>query len=125
MDENMFQKVFDLISDYLPSEWSRMVFFAVYTEGSYSMKFFFKLYNSDFVDCFSIPGVPKAKLIKLFMDIDTVLSVNRTELGKDNVWTVLSMIVDDTGFMKTYFEYDDHSEDLVAYEKKWTEKYLK
>lgn len=123
MDEKIFQDVFDIVADFLPKDWDRMVFFAGYTEGSYSMKFYSKAEKGEYVDCFNLPGASKAKLVKAFMEIDKIVSKSRKEQGVNN-WTVFSMSVDSNGKMKTNFEYDDHSEDMVAYEKKWTEKHL-
>lgn len=124
MDEKIFQNVFDVISDFLPEGWNKMVFYAGYTAGSYSMKFYSKPEKGEYIDCFSIPGASKAKLVKAFMEIDKVLSKSRKELGDTNAWTVFSMSVDNNGKMKTDFEYDDHSEDMIAYEKKWAEVHL-
>ncbi len=125
MDDSIFQVVFDKIEEFLPDGWSKMVFFAGYTEGSYSMKFYYKKTESGFVDCFSIPNVSKAKLIKLFMDIHKVLSVSRKELGERNVWSVFTMTVNEDGSMKTDFEYEDHTEDMIEYKEKWAERYLR
>ena len=123
MNEKMFQNVFDIVSEFLPNGWNRMVLFAGYTKGSYSIKFYSKVGSDDYVDCFSIPGVSKAELIKVFMRIDKVLSENRSQLG-DMAWTIFTMAVGSDGTMKTEFEYEDHSEDMIAYEKQWKEKYL-
>ena len=124
MDEKIFQNVFDIIVDFFPEGWDKIVFYAGYTEGSYTMKFYSKSSKDKYVDCFSLPGTSKAKLVKAFMEIDKVLSKNRKELGETNAWTVFSMIVDKNGKMTTDFEYDDHSEDMIVYEKEWAEKYL-
>lgn len=124
MNEKLFQEVFDLIADFLPEGWNKMIFYAGYSVGSYSMKFYSKTEKGKYIDCFSIPGASKAKLVKTFMEIDKVLSKSRKELGDSNAWTIFSMSVDCDGNMKTDFEYDDHSEDMIAYEKKWAEKYL-
>lgn len=123
MDDNIFQNVFDLIQDYLPDGWEKTVLFVGYTTGSYSMKFYAKT-NSRYIDCFSFAGVSKKDLTKLFMKIDKVLKTERNKLTEKNKWTVLTMVVDSTGAMKTFFEYDDHSDDMIAYEKKWKKKYL-
>ena len=124
MNDKMFQDVFDIVYDFLPNGWERMVFFAGYTKGSYSMKFYSKVGNGDYVDCFSIPGVSKTELIKAFVRIDKVLSENRSQLG-DKTWNIFTMVVRSDGTMKTDFEYEDHSEDMIAYEKQWKDKYLK
>lgn len=124
MNEMVFQNVFDIIYDFLPESWDKMVFFAGYTKGSYSMKFYSKAKNGEFVDCFSLLGASKAKLIKSFVEIDKILSKSRKELGEVNAWTVFSMSVDSNGRMTTDFDYDDHSEDMIAYEKKWAKEHL-
>ena len=123
-DKKIFQNVFAIISEFLPEGWDRMVFFAGYTEGSYSMKFYSKAGKDKYVDCFSFPGVSKASLLKAFRKIDANLSKNRKELGKNNAWTIFTMVVDKNGKMKIDFDYDDHSEDMIAYEKEWAKKYL-
>ena len=87
------------------------------------MKFYAKT-NSRYIDCFSFAGVSKNDLAKLFKKIDRVLKTERDKLTEKNKWTVLTMIVDSTGAMKTFFEYDDHSDDMIAYKKKWKKKYL-
>ena len=123
MDNSLFQNVFDLIQDYLPDGWKKTVLFVGYTAGSYTMKFYAKM-NSDYIDCFSFDGISKAELIKLFMKIDKVLKAERDKLLGKEKWTVFTMSVDSTGVMKTIFDYEDHSEDMIAYEKKWKKKYL-
>lgn len=124
MNQKVFQDVFDKISDYLPVAWEKMVFYAAYTEGSYSMKFYSQNDQGEYMDCFSIPGIERNKLIRLFMDIDKVLSKERICLDDKNRWSVFTMVVDFKGNMKTEFDYNDGSEDMIAYEKKWKRKYL-
>lgn len=124
MDEKLFQNVLDKIQDYLPADWRKMVFFAGYTEGSYSMKFYSKAQRGSFTDCFSLPGIKRTKLIKTFMDIDKILARERAGLEGESRWTVFTMMVDSDGNMKTEFDYNDHSDDMVMYEKEWEQKYL-
>lgn len=123
MENSLFQSVFDLIQDYLPDNWEKMVLFAGYTTGSYSMKFYSKQ-NEKFVDCFSFDGVTKSDLIKLFMKIDKLLKAERNRLSGKDKWTVFTMSIDNKGAMKTYFDYQDHSEDMIAFEKEWKKKFL-
>lgn len=124
MNGKMFQDVFDLLQDFLPQNWTEMVLFAGYTKGSYSMKYYCKIGNAAFIDCFHIGGVSRADLLKLFINMDKILSKERTLLDEENRWTVLTMIVDNEGKMRTEFDYNDHSEDMLAYEKEWKKKYL-
>lgn len=124
MEEKIYQTIIDRLVDYLPDGWKTVIFFAGYTDGSYSMKYFYETGDKNYLDCFSMSEVSKFELIKLFMEIDKILSVHRKEFGSDKAWTVFTMIVDSDGNMKTDYEYDDHSEDMIEYEKSWEEKYL-
>jgi hypothetical protein len=125
MNEKVFQDVFDRIQDFLPVNWKKMVFFAGYTSGSYSMKFYVQNNdNEGYVDCYNLPDTSRAELIKLFMDLDRVLSESRKALSEKNRWTIFTMTVKEDGNMKTEFDYGDHSEDLISYEQEWKKKYL-
>lgn len=124
MEENVYQTVFDKVVDFLPDGWKKMVFFAGYTNGSYTMKFYSENCNKEYKDCFNMPGVSKASLVKLFMEIDKVLSAHRKKLGNDKAWMVFTMSVNSDGCMKTDFDYDNHSDDMVAFEEIWKAKYL-
>ena len=88
-----------------------------------------KFYTSDkkgiFTDCFGQKGANKAQLIKTFMSIDKALSAVRKELADKDRWTVMTMIVGSDGKMKTEFDYADISENAIAYEQAWKEKYVK
>ncbi len=124
MDEKNYQLIFDKISAFLPEEWKTMVYYAIYTSGSYSMKFYYESGNKKYIDCFHCPGAAKVKLVQLFMEIDKLLSGSRKTLKSKEVWTVFTMKVDSYGHMETQYEYDDHTEDMVAYEDIWEKKYL-
>ena len=124
MNESVFQEIFDMIQDYMPRDWKKMVLFAGYTDGSYSMKYYCMSSDGTYKDCFSIPGVSRADLIKLFKNIDTILSSERDGLDEKDKWTIFTMAVSDAGRMKAEFDYKDHSEDLISYERQWKRKYL-
>jgi len=58
------------------------------------------------------------------MDIDKILAEERMSLDEKNRWTVFTMQVDSDGNMRTEFDYIDHTEDMVSYEREWKERYL-
>jgi hypothetical protein len=124
MNNKVFQDIFDRIQDYLPVGWKRMIFFAGYTEGSYSMKFYSQDEKGEYLDCFNMQGITKGQLVKLFMDIDKVLSKERIDLDDKQKWSFFTMIVEVNGAMKAEFDYEDHTNDMISYEKQWREKYL-
>lgn len=125
MNNEIFQKVFDMIQPLLPKEWKRMVLYVGYTTGSYSMKFYTSDKDGLYTDCFSQKGINRAQIIKLFMEVDKVLASERKSLDDKNRWSVMTMIVEADGNMKTDFEYNDISESAISYEQNWKNKYLK
>lgn len=125
MNNEIFQNVFDIISPVLPKGWKKMILYVGYTVGSYSMKYYTTDGKNAYTDCFSQKSVNKAQLIRLFIDIDKVLSAERKTLDDMHRWSVMTMIVDSAGGMKTEFDYTDISENSITYEKNWEEKYVK
>lgn len=124
MNNDVFQKIFDILESVLPVGWKKMILFVGYTVGSYTMKYYTSDKNGVYTDCFSQPGVNKAQLIKMFMEIDKELSVERKQLNDKNKWTVMTIIVDADGKMKTEYDYSDISQNAIAYEHKWKDKYI-
>lgn len=124
MNSDMYQKIFDLIAEVLPENWSKLVFVAGYTEGSYSMKYYVKMGATDYLDCFELGNIDNLQILQLFIKLDSVISSERSLLQDSEKWNVLSMTVDSEGKMKTDFDYTDISNDVIAYEEEWKKKYL-
>lgn len=125
MNETMYQSIFEEIQDYLPDSWTKVVFMAGYTEGSYNMKFYVSDDGKSFVDCFSLKNCTKAQLIKLFMGIDKLLSKERKHLADKDRWTVMTLSAHSDGRFKASFDYENISENFLTYEKEWKKHYLK
>ena len=125
MNNEIFQNIFDIIQPTLPNSWKKMVLFVGYTAGSYNMKYYTADEKGEYTDCFSQKEINKVQLIKLFMRIDRVVGPERKKLDEQNKWSVLTMTVTNDGNMKTEFDYADISENVIAYERSWKEKYIK
>lgn len=124
MNGIIYQKVFDEIRNDIPEGWIKLVFFVAYTEGSYSMKYYYSLDGDTFWDCYSIKGLNASQLIKKFIRLDSILAEERMQLIADKRWNVMTMVVEANGAFKTEYDYSDISENMISYEKKWREKYL-
>jgi hypothetical protein len=124
MNSDIFQNTFDLLLDYLPTDWNKLIFYAAYANGSYSMKYFTKSEDSGWIDCFSQKDITRSDLIKLFIKINNSLSKERNDLSDKDRWTVLTMIVDSNGNMTSEFDYTDISDCEIEYERDWEKKYL-
>lgn len=125
MKDIPYQSIFNTLQEILPDDWHKVVFYAEYGAGSYSMKYFVDTGNGVFTDCFNIKNVSKRDIIKVFAVIDSQIMPVREELSKKDTWHVMTLMVDDTGNFKADFEYDDISDDSISYFHKWKEKYLK
>ncbi len=124
MEDKSFQKIFGVLESVLPEHWKRLVLFAGYTQGSYTMKYYVKDDNDLYTDCFSQNVIGNAQLIKVFMNIDKIIKVERDKLDDKSKWSVMTMIVDADGNMKTEFDYSDISDDSIGYEQNWKKKYI-
>lgn len=119
-----YQSIFNTLQEVLPDDWHKVVFYAQYGENSYSMKYFVDTGDGQYTDCFKIKDIPKQEIIKAFAVIDSQIMPIRKELSKKDTWSVMTLVVDDSGDFKADFEYDDLSENSIAYFQKWKETYL-
>ena len=124
MNSDMYQNIFDLLAEVLPENWSKLVFMAGYTVGSYSMKYYVKTESDNYLDCFELGNIDNLQILQLFIKLDSVISPERSSLKESEKWNVLSMTVDSDGKMKTDFDYTDISNDVITYEEAWKKKYL-
>jgi len=123
MNETLFQEIFDELQNYMPDKWEKVVLYVEYSAGSYSMKYYIKV-DGTYVDCFNLKNVSKAHLIKLFMNLDKKISIERNKLDDNNRWSVMTMIVDSEGGFTTDFDYSDLTENTIEYQKNWKKKYI-
>ena len=124
MNNDIFQKIYDVFSDLLPVKWLKVIFRADYTEGSYSMKYYVAGDDGRFIDCYSLPGISRPQIIQAFKEINKFLSPERAGLSEKDRWSVLTMTINADGSFKTDFDYSDISESAITYMEEWEKKYL-
>ena len=124
MDGKVFQRIYEELEPVLPPQWRKVVLRACYTEGSYSIKYYAAGPDEKLVDCYQIPGINKMQLIKIFSGINKVLVEERKSLTGKDIWSVLTMVFDDSGAFKTDFYYGDISETFLAFQEAWEKQYL-
>lgn len=124
MNNEIYQEIFDLLSEVLPADWKKFVLYVAYTPGSFAIKYYTRNENGIYTDCFSQQKVSRAQLVKIFMEIDKRISLERNLLEDNNKWNVMTMIVDSNGRIKVDYDYVDISENSIDYEKKWKAKYI-
>ena len=120
INNEIYQKIFDEISKYLPSEWSKIVAYFEYGEASYTFEFYVKV-GEQFIKCYDLPQAVDDDLFASFKTIDKIIAPERG----DNDWTSMTMIIDAEGNMHTDFDYTDLLEGSYQFKKEWKAKYLK
>lgn len=119
-----YQGIFNTLQEVLPDDWHKVVFYAQYGENSYSMKYFVDSGDGVYTECFKLKDISKKDIIKAFAVIDSQIMPVRKELSKKDTWSVMTLVVDDTGNFKADYEYEDISENSIGYYQRWKEKYI-
>ena len=88
------------------------------------MKYFIDLGDGEYKDCFSLGNIPNMQLMKLFMDINKIISPIRDYLEEASKWNVITMIIEADGNFKTHFDYSAKNDNFISYEKEWKKYYL-
>ena len=123
LNEKIYQLIFDEISAFLPDGWNSLVVYLEYGENSYSFSFYVKI-NKRFIKCYDLPGISDEQLFEAFQKIDNAVMMER-EKAKGELWTNMTMIVDNDGNMHTDFDYTNLTDCAYEYSKEWKSKYLK
>lgn len=121
MNETVYQNIYEELSKYLMPGWEKLVVYLEYGNASYSFSFFVKN-DKDYLKCYDLQGVSEDKLAKSFKKIDNLISKERGK--RKDVWTNMTMIVDNKGNMHTDYDYTDLSEGTYQFKKNWKKKYL-
>lgn len=124
MNNDMFQKIFDILIDFLPENWSKLAYMAEFYEGSYSMKFYVKTQNTDYISCLDMENFDNNKFIIKTIELNKIISENRMQLDESKRWNAMAMIVDSNGKMTTDFDYTNQINDPIEYQNNWEEKHL-
>lgn len=124
MNNDMFQKLFDILIDFLPENWSKLAYMAEFYEGSYSMKFYVKTQNTDYISCLDMENFDNNKFIIKTIELNKIISENRMQLDESKRWNAMAMIVDSNGKMTTDFDYTNQINDPIEYQNNWEEKHL-
>ncbi len=122
MKEISFQNIYNILQEVITIDWKKIVFYAEYSEGSYSMKFYVKNMSGKYIDCFSLEGVTDMEVIKIFKQVNKEIQPVR-ECETNNIWNLLTMIITDDGDFKAHYEYENVNY-MIDHKEKWMQKYL-
>ena len=110
-EKKMLQGIASILEETLPEDWSKVVFYAEYAEGAFSIEYYVAgSGKDDFVKCFDQKGVSRASLMKNFMAINKFIEPERAALKPEK--------------FKVDYDYSDMTENAYARKKAWKKKYL-
>ena len=118
----MFQSIYDIIQDFVSGEYKRLLYAAAFTQGSYQMRLYIDN-GEGWVDCRSL-DYSRSDVIKLYMKLNSAIKPYRSTLPEKELWTMLTLVIEDTGKFKADFCYDDLSESMIEHFEQWENKYL-
>lgn len=119
-----FQKIIDTIQVIFPEKWNKIVYMIEYTTGSYSMRCYAKQDDNKYVDCAEQSNLSSIEIIKLFKELNNIISITRNELEGDMIWNSMTILLDNSGNFKAEYDYENHDEFALEYIAQWKEKYL-
>ena len=121
-EKKMLQGIASILEETLPEDWSKVVFYAEYAEGAFSIEYYVAgSGKDDFVKCFDQKGVSRASLMKNFMAINKFIEPERAALKPEKRWGSMTLILHSNGKFKVDY---DMTENAYARKKAWKKKYL-
>ena len=124
-EKKMLQGIASILEETLPEDWSKVVFYAEYAEGAFSIEYYVAgSGKDDFVKCFDQKGVSRASLMKIFMAINKFIEPERAALKPEKRWGSMTLILHSNGKFKVDYDYSDMTENAYARKKAWKKKYL-
>ena len=110
-EKKMLQGIASILEETLPEDWSKVVFYAEYAEGAFSIEYY-------------VAGVSRASLMKNFMAINKFIEPERAALKPEKRWGSMTLILHSNGKFKVDYDYSDMTENAYARKKAWKKKYL-
>lgn len=124
-EHTMLPEIVSILERTLPDSWDTVVFFAEYSEDAFSIEYFVKTQQqTDFVKCFSIPGIKRSALLDDFIEIDKVISPERESLDPSKRWNTMTLVLQANGKFRVDYGFDDSGESPYLKKREWKKKYL-
>ena len=113
----MLQGIASILEETLPEDWSKVVFYAEYAEGAFSIEYYVAgSGKDDFVKCFDQKGVSRASLMKNFMAINKFIEPERAALKPEKRWGSMTLILHSNGKFKVDYDYSQ-SHPCILFER--------
>ena len=112
LEQQADQKIFNILQYYIPKNWLEIVFFAgYYKEDSGYFKYWLKMENGQYIDCFTLIPEPKPGekdiLQEQLMEIHQTIKVIRRKLSEEQKWVCMKMCILNNGKFEKSYDYAD------------------
>ena len=112
-----FQRIYDLISESLPSDWEEIVLYCISINGSYEVSYFVKRVDIGYKECFDL-GMPFEDIIGILSDL-CELFVSDT-MG----WRSITVKINSSSEFNSIADYSSESISYENYLSNWKKQYL-
>lgn len=129
LQQQIDQKIFNILQEYLPNNWEEVVLFAgYYKEDSGYFKYWVKKENGQYVDCFTLIPEPKQGekdvLQEQLMQLHKEIQFIRTRLEDKQRWVCMEMSISSQGNLTKNYDYADGiaKDDFMQYVKDYKDR---
>lgn len=112
-----FQRIYDLISESLPTDWEEIVLYCINIDGSYEVKYFVKIEELGYIECFDL-GIPFDKVVGILSDLYELFVSDTMR------WRSITVKIDSSSEFNSVADYSDESITYEDYLSNWKNQYL-
>lgn len=121
MTEKNYQEIYDCIEPTLTSDWKKISLYCAFWGTSCETKYYITTQTGEVIDCLQLPEFDAvfeaiSAINQLFFD-----SRKDTESAQ---WFVISIVIDNTGFFSSHFDYSNDLNEQEDYFDLWKKQYI-
>lgn len=119
MEKNeLYQSLLNIMVDYLPDEWEKIVAMFICDEKVCSYSLYAKLPSGKYTSCMEDSEESD-------FDVDDMLEMLSLDKEENNeTWITMTMIIQNTGDFNVEYDYDKPDYEEYSHIDKWINKYL-
>lgn len=114
-----FQKIYDLIEPTFPNGWRKVFLYCAFWGSSCETKYFISTESGEIIDCLQLPEFDA--VFEAICAINQLLFDSRND---NSMWSVVTIVIDDTGAFNSYFDYSNALKEQKDYFDIWKMKYI-
>ena len=122
MEKDIFKEVAENLVMVLPEKWEKVCLYCHISDYTYQFSFLVKM-NGNYIQCFELEkdyGISEEDVLDCF---DKLYSIALPDY-EEKKFMVMTYILESSGKFVTEYDYNDCTEDPIAYKWDWEKKYL-